>query len=99
MQPQRQARAGCARRSWIGLASGVLDNVSGSRTSRMTVNPFRPADEGSYGVVVSNICGSTESAPIAVTLVDGMMQLAPSLPRDLDGAAMAFDTQQRLRGR
>jgi hypothetical protein len=65
--------------------------VSGSTTDRMTIDPFWPADEGRYAVVVSNLCGSTTSGFVDVTLVDGRLEPAPSLVAPRSTLAMAFD--------
>lgn len=65
--------------------------VSGSTTDRMTIDPFWPADEGRYKVVVSNLCGSTTGGSIAVTLVDGRLDRVSSLPVERKLHAMAFD--------
>lgn len=66
-------------------------NVSGVTTDRLVIDPFRPADAGSYDVVVSNLCGSTTSALTTVSLVDGAVELAPSLPEPRTRHAAAFD--------
>lgn len=78
----------------VDLTDG--DNVAGSRTDRMSINPFRPADAGRYDVVVSNLCGSTASGLTTVSVVDGALERAPSLVAPLAQVAMAFD---RGRGR
>lgn len=62
----------------VDLVDG--DNVSGATTDRLVIDPFRPANEGSYDVVVSNLCGSTTSGLTTVPLVDGGLDFAPSLP-------------------
>ncbi len=75
---------------WVDLPDG--DNVTGATTARMTINPFRPADEGRYDVVVSNLCGSTTSGGVAASVVDGHQELAPSMPMARNNHAMAYDT-------
>ena len=88
-------------RKIVPATDGRVDLADGGRfagvtTARMSINPFRPEDEGRYDVVVSNLCGSTTSAPINVTLVAGRVERAPSLLQPRSQVGMAFD---RGRGR
>lgn len=75
---------------WVDLPDG--DNISGATTSRMTINPFRPADAGTYDVVVSNLCGASTSWSVPMSVVDGRMEQAPSMPLPRDLHAMAYDS-------
>lgn len=81
--------------SWLDLADSVT--INGTRTAGLTFDPFRPRDVGQYDVVVSNICGTSTSYPLTMTMQDGhMAAVPPMLPAARNYHAMAFD---RARGR
>ena len=44
---------------------------SGAQTDTLVLDPFRPEDVGTYAALVSNECGTTESALAPLALADG----------------------------
>src|SRR6185312_10445102 len=69
----------------------------GTKTDRLTFSPYRPKDAGQYDVIVSNICGTTLSNTISLSILDGAFAApTPDVPAPREYHAMSFD---RGRGR
>ncbi|MCG3127722.1 MAG: hypothetical protein CHACPFDD_02592 [Phycisphaerae bacterium] len=72
------------RKGGVDLVDG--GNISGATTDTLTISPVSVGDDGFYDVVVSNVCGSVESA-------DARLVVGVCCPCDVncDGSINGFD--------
>ncbi len=55
------------RRNAVNLSNG--GRISGATSATLTIDPALPSDSGQYDVLVSNGCGGSFTAPVALTVL------------------------------
>jgi hypothetical protein len=69
------------KKGGVPLSDGA--SISGSSSSKLTINPLALSDAGNYSVTINNVNGTTNSAVVSLTVLS-----APTTPPSIPGLVM-----------